>query len=103
MSGTDSRKEAREVTDNPVGERPQDRRAREEVVKERDARHLAEETKRGTGAIDGASEPAPDAGGLSSRRDGPEAKTPDGKPYGEDWDPDAYGDKATDVGGIGKP
>ncbi|HEV7367977.1 hypothetical protein [Arenibaculum sp.] len=103
MNGTDSRKEAREVTDNPIGERPQDQRSREEVVKQRDARHLADEAEQGTGALEGGSDTAGGAGGVSTRREGPEGKTPDGKPYGEDWDPDAYGDKGTNVGGLGKP
>lgn len=108
MSPMDERKaakEAREARENPVGERPGDVRRREEVVKERDARHLAEEGNRDTGAIGRPEHATGDTmrtGAERRMREGtPQAKEPDGRPYGEDWEPDSYGDKSGNVGGVG--
>lgn len=104
MKPSDDR-EAREVSGNPVGRRPQDLRSREEVVKERGARHLAEEAGRRIDALD---TPGGESGGPSSvgaerrlREGTPEAKEPDGRPYGKDEDPDSHGGKAGTLGGSG--
>jgi hypothetical protein len=105
MKPSDDRKEAREVSDKPVGERLQDLRSREEVIKERDARHLADEANYGTDALDvpGSDDDGPSSVGAERRmREGtPKAKTPDGRPYAEDDDPDSYGDKGGTLGGTG--
>lgn len=105
MKPSDIRKEAKEVSENPVGSRPQDLRSREEVIKERDARHLADEAEYRTGATDLPENDAdaPSSVGKERRmREGtPEAKTPDGRPYAESRDDDSYGDKAGTLGGTG--
>jgi hypothetical protein len=97
-------REAREQRDKPVGERPQDIRSRTDVIMERDANHLADE--QGESASVGGLNPEPDqAMRTGKERRMAEGASPtldaNGKPYGDDEDPDSTGTKAGTLGGIG--
>jgi hypothetical protein len=95
--------ERREIDSNPVGQRPQDLRARTDVIKERDAKHLSDVEPGVTTSIEDADRAGErdmpvGAGGPNPESRRIRAQTPDGKPYADAMDPDSQFDGTSNTG-----